>query len=224
MRTAADSTVARKVDGTIVTFEADELDAAACSGVVGHGDRTRRAGHRSWRGWPGTGRLPLVPWAAGVTGPVRDDHHRAGRGPPRPPPRPPSRAAGLPGAEDREVAGPAPAVQARRFQRRFPEAGRYPVPSSGVGSAARRDPVAAHERGVADLADDLVEMPEGIGDALMTGPRTSTRMLLPTARSWPASRRFSRSKPDAGSRSAPLRPWLGVTLAAMAKREATRFS
>ena len=32
MRTAAGSTAARKVDGMIVTFEADELDAAVCSG------------------------------------------------------------------------------------------------------------------------------------------------------------------------------------------------
>jgi uncharacterized protein len=32
VRTAADSTTARTVDGTIVAFEADELDAATCSG------------------------------------------------------------------------------------------------------------------------------------------------------------------------------------------------
>jgi len=65
MRTAADSTAARKVDGMIVTFEADELDVAACSGwsvtVTGRAalvsDPDVAARYR---------RLPLVPWAAGV--------------------------------------------------------------------------------------------------------------------------------------------------------------
>lgn len=65
MRTAGDSTAARKVDGMIVTFEADEVDVAACSGwsvaVTGRAalvtDPNMAARYR---------RLPLVPWAAGV--------------------------------------------------------------------------------------------------------------------------------------------------------------
>ncbi len=64
MRTAADSTVARKVGGTIVTLEADELDARTCSGwsvmVTGRAalvtDQAEAARYRQ---------LPLVPWAAG---------------------------------------------------------------------------------------------------------------------------------------------------------------
>ena len=65
MRTAADSTVARRVDGVIVAFEADELDAPACSGlsvtVTGRAalvtDPDAAARYRQ---------LPLVPWAAGM--------------------------------------------------------------------------------------------------------------------------------------------------------------
>lgn len=132
MRTAGDSTAARKVDGMIVTFEADELDVAACSGwpvtVTGRAalvtDPDVAARYR---------RLPLVPWAAGVRDQF-DDHHRPGRGPPR---QPPIRHRGRPGCrgpEDREVAGPAPAVQARRLRRGSRRAGRHPVPSSGTGS------------------------------------------------------------------------------------------
>jgi hypothetical protein len=64
MRTAAESTVARKLDGIIVTFEADELDAGACSGwsvtVTGRAalvtDPAEVARYRQ---------VPLVPWAAG---------------------------------------------------------------------------------------------------------------------------------------------------------------
>jgi uncharacterized protein len=62
LRTAADST---KVDGTIATFEADDLDPATCSGwsvtVTGRAelvtDPDSTARYR---------RVPLVPWAAGV--------------------------------------------------------------------------------------------------------------------------------------------------------------
>jgi uncharacterized protein len=64
IRTTIDSTVARKVDGTVVTFEADELDVAACSGwsvtVTGRAalvtDAASAARYRH---------VPLVPWAAG---------------------------------------------------------------------------------------------------------------------------------------------------------------
>jgi uncharacterized protein len=64
MRTADDSTVARKVHGTVVAFEADELDNATCSGwsvtVIGRAsvvaDREIAARYRA---------VPLVPWAAG---------------------------------------------------------------------------------------------------------------------------------------------------------------
>jgi uncharacterized protein len=65
LRTAADSTVARKTDGMIVAFEADELDAATCSGwsvtVTGRAalvtDPEPAARYR---------KVPLVPWAPGV--------------------------------------------------------------------------------------------------------------------------------------------------------------
>jgi uncharacterized protein len=65
LRTAADSTAARKVDGMIVAFEADELDVAACSGwsvmVTGRAalvtDPDAAARYRE---------VPLVSWAAGV--------------------------------------------------------------------------------------------------------------------------------------------------------------
>ena len=65
VRTAADSTTARRVDGTIVAFEADELDAATCSGwsvtVTGRAelvtDPDLAARYR---------RVPLLPWAPGV--------------------------------------------------------------------------------------------------------------------------------------------------------------
>jgi uncharacterized protein len=64
MRAAASSTAVRKAGGTIVAFEADELDAATCSGwsvtVTGRSalisDRAQAARYRM---------LPLVPWAAG---------------------------------------------------------------------------------------------------------------------------------------------------------------
>ncbi len=65
MRTAADSTVARRVNGVIVAFEADELDTVACSGwsvtVTGRAalvaDPDVAARYRQ---------VPLVPWAAGA--------------------------------------------------------------------------------------------------------------------------------------------------------------
>lgn len=64
MRTADDSTVARKVHDTIVAFEADELDNATCSGwsvtVIGRAalvtDPGMSARYRAVR---------LVPWAPG---------------------------------------------------------------------------------------------------------------------------------------------------------------
>jgi len=64
MRTAAESTVARKLDEMIVTFEVDELDAGSCSGwsvtVTGRAalvtDPAQAARYRQ---------VPLVPWAAG---------------------------------------------------------------------------------------------------------------------------------------------------------------
>ena len=65
LRTAAGSAVARKVAGAIVAFEADELDAAACSGwsvtVTGRAalvtDPDAAARYR---------KVPLVPWAPGI--------------------------------------------------------------------------------------------------------------------------------------------------------------
>lgn len=65
VRTAASSTVARKIDGAIVAFEADELDPVTCSGwsvtVTGRAelatDPEALARYRTLR---------LVPWAAGV--------------------------------------------------------------------------------------------------------------------------------------------------------------
>jgi uncharacterized protein len=64
MRTAEDSTAARKVHDTVVAFEADELDNATCSGwsvtVIGRATLVTDAGtaarYRS---------VPLVPWAPG---------------------------------------------------------------------------------------------------------------------------------------------------------------
>lgn len=64
MRTADDSTVARKVQDTVVAFEADELDEATCSGwsvtVIGRAalvaDPGTAARYRT---------VPLVPWASG---------------------------------------------------------------------------------------------------------------------------------------------------------------
>jgi uncharacterized protein len=64
LRTAAGSTVARKVDGAVVAFEADELDAATCSGwsvtVTGRAalvtDPEAITGYR---------RVRLAPWAPG---------------------------------------------------------------------------------------------------------------------------------------------------------------
>lgn len=98
MRTAAGSAVARKVDGTIVAFEADEVDAATCSGwsvtVTGRAtvvtDPKLTARYQA---------LPLVPWAPGARdqfvtittdlaegrrvrrSPARDDGQPAGNGP-----------------------------------------------------------------------------------------------------------------------------------------------
>ena len=65
VRTAADTTVARKIDGAIVAFEADELDAATYSGwsvtVTGRAalvtDPAAVARYRA---------VPLVPWAPGI--------------------------------------------------------------------------------------------------------------------------------------------------------------
>ena len=64
MRTAVGSAVARKVDGVVVTFEADELDVAACSGwsatVTGRAALvTNPDAAARYR------QVPLVPWAAG---------------------------------------------------------------------------------------------------------------------------------------------------------------
>jgi uncharacterized protein len=64
IRTADDSTVARKVHDTVVAFEADELDNGTCSGwsvtVIGRAavvaDPEIAARYRA---------VPLVPWAAG---------------------------------------------------------------------------------------------------------------------------------------------------------------
>jgi len=64
LRTAADTTVARKVDDTIVAFEADQLDPATCSGwsvtVTGRAalatDPAAIARYQP---------VPLVPWAPG---------------------------------------------------------------------------------------------------------------------------------------------------------------
>jgi len=64
MRTADDSTLARKVHDTIVAFEADELDSATCSGwsvaVIGRAalvaDPETAARYRT---------VPLVAWAPG---------------------------------------------------------------------------------------------------------------------------------------------------------------
>ncbi len=65
LRTAADSMTARHVDGTIVAFEADELDAATCSGwsvtVTGRAELvTHPRSIARYR------RVPLAPWAPGV--------------------------------------------------------------------------------------------------------------------------------------------------------------
>jgi uncharacterized protein len=64
LRTAADSTVARKLHGDIVVFEADELDAATSSGwsvtITGRAalvsDPEAAERYRT---------VPLVPWASG---------------------------------------------------------------------------------------------------------------------------------------------------------------
>jgi hypothetical protein len=64
IRTADDSTVARKVHDSVVAFEADELDSATCSGwsvtVIGQAalvtDLEMAARYRT---------VPLVPWAPG---------------------------------------------------------------------------------------------------------------------------------------------------------------
>ena len=65
LRTAADTTVARKVDDTIVAFEADQLDPATSSGwsvtVTGRAAlATDPAAISRYQA------VPLVPWAPGV--------------------------------------------------------------------------------------------------------------------------------------------------------------
>lgn len=64
LRTAADTTVARKVDDVIVAFEADELDAATSSGwsVVVTGRATRVTDPEPIARYRN---VPLVPWAPG---------------------------------------------------------------------------------------------------------------------------------------------------------------
>jgi uncharacterized protein len=65
LRTAAQSTAARKIDGAIVAFEADELDTANCCGwsvvVTGRAEVVKDAEMITrYRA------VPLVPWAPGV--------------------------------------------------------------------------------------------------------------------------------------------------------------
>lgn len=65
LRTAADSTTARKASGGIVAFEADELDATTCSGwsvtVTGRAALvTELAAITRYQA------VPLVPWAPGT--------------------------------------------------------------------------------------------------------------------------------------------------------------
>jgi uncharacterized protein len=64
LRTAADTTVARKVDDAIVAFEVDDLDAATSSGwsVVVTGRATRVTDPESIARYQA---VPLVPWAPG---------------------------------------------------------------------------------------------------------------------------------------------------------------
>jgi len=64
LRTAADTTVARKVDDAIVAFEADDLDAATSSGwsVVVTGQATRVTDRELIARYR---KVPLVPWAPG---------------------------------------------------------------------------------------------------------------------------------------------------------------
>lgn len=64
LRTAADTTVARKVDDVIVAFEADDLDAATSSGwsVVVTGRATRVTDPDLVARYR---KVPLVPWAPG---------------------------------------------------------------------------------------------------------------------------------------------------------------
>jgi uncharacterized protein len=64
MRTAADTTVARRLDDSIVAFEADDLDAATSSGwsVVVTGRATRVTDPELIARYQA---VPLVPWAPG---------------------------------------------------------------------------------------------------------------------------------------------------------------
>ena len=64
LRTAADTTIARKVDDVIVAFEADDLDAATSSGwsVVVTGRATRVSDPDVIARYRNT---PLMPWAPG---------------------------------------------------------------------------------------------------------------------------------------------------------------
>jgi uncharacterized protein len=65
LRTAADTTVARKVDGVVVAFEVDDLDTATSSGwsVVVTGRATRVTDPELISRYQ---EAPLVPWAPGV--------------------------------------------------------------------------------------------------------------------------------------------------------------
>lgn len=65
LRTAADTTVRRKLDGTIVAFEADQLDAATSSGwsVIVTGRAAVVADPGSIARYQA---LPLAPWAPGM--------------------------------------------------------------------------------------------------------------------------------------------------------------
>ena len=65
LRTAAGTTVARKVDNAIVTFEADELDPATSSGwsITVTGRASLVADPAAIVGYQA---VPLVPWAPGV--------------------------------------------------------------------------------------------------------------------------------------------------------------
>jgi hypothetical protein len=64
LRTAADTTVARKVNDTVVTFEADDLDAATSSGwsVIVTGRATLVTDPGPLARYQ---EVPLVPWAPG---------------------------------------------------------------------------------------------------------------------------------------------------------------
>jgi hypothetical protein len=94
LRTAADSTVGRRVHGAIVAFEADELDPETCSGWS-----VTVTGRAALVADPGMiaryHAVPLVPWAPGARDTfmtittevtegrrIRRDMHASGHGPP----------------------------------------------------------------------------------------------------------------------------------------------